>query len=304
MPEPCPSVGLLFNGTSPQVLRHAAERVQHLSVMPNQLWLNCGDVPRRGQRFLPLEEALADVRQALAGRTLVGHGMGLSLPSAMPLDTEMAAMVAAVGDTLGGFAWYSEHLSLVVAPGAGAANSDVSVALPVACDEEALVLVAGKLRRLGLQMGCRLLLENSAFFTPIPEMEMGEPEFLNRLHAAGLCGTLLDLHNLVVSSRNDGGRPEDYLERLDLDSVEEVHLAGGDDFHGFYIDSHSTRTPEEVWELAAAYLPRCRNLRAITFEYQESYHELIGLHGVLAEIERMHELAATCHPTPEPCHAR
>jgi uncharacterized protein (UPF0276 family) len=86
----------------------------------------------------------------------------------------------------------------------------------------------------------------------------------------------------------------DYVAELDLDAVEEVHLAGGDDEEGFYMDSHSTPTPEVVWAFAFEVLPRCRHLRAITFEYQESYFEDIGLAALTRELERMHVLAEAC----------
>src|SRR5205085_8475472 len=104
-----------------------------------------------------------------------------------------------------------------------------------------------KLRRLASELGCRLLLENGAFFTPVPDSDMSEPVFLNRLHQSGLCGTLLDLHNLYVGWRNGGMSPDEYIAVLDPTAVEEIHLAGGDDFAGFYMDSHSSVTPEEVW---------------------------------------------------------
>jgi uncharacterized protein len=53
-------------------------------------------------------------------------------------------------------------------------------------------------------------------------------------------------------------------------------------------------TPDVVWELAYEYLPRCRNLKAITFEYQESYFEDLGLPTLAAELERIHVLAEAC----------
>jgi len=125
-------------------------------------------------------------------------------------------------------------------------------------------------------------------------MELDEPSFLNSLHHQGDCGVLLDLHNLVVSARNGGMTAERYLERLDPDAVVEVHLAGGEELFGVYTDSHSRLTPEAVWSLAWDYLPSCPNLRAITFEYNDTYFDSIGLHGVQAELLRMHQLAQAC----------
>jgi len=130
-------------------------------------------------------------------------------------------------------------------------------------------------------------------------MDMSEPGFLNRLHAGGHCGTLLDLHNLYVGWRNGGRPPEAYLEELDPDAVEEIHLAGGDDFAGFYMDSHSGLTPPEVWRYAFDYAPRFRRLRAITFEFQETYYDRLRPEGVVAELTRMHELAARCNVARE-----
>lgn len=71
----------------------------------------------------------------------------------------------------------------------------------------------------------------------------------------------------------------------------EIHLAGGDRLHGHYTDSHSRRTPSEVWAWAERWAPRFPNLAAITFEYHESYHRRIGLPGIAAELELMHGLA-------------
>jgi len=299
-----PRVGLLYNPTTPELLDYAPSLVEHLSVMPDRLWFDFGSEPVHGRRFHRLHEAIDRARRDAAGRTLAGHGLGLSLPSAMPLDEAMVAAVTDVSRDLGTFLWYSEHLNLFITPNGGVPNAQAGLGLPVIYDEETIDLVAPKLRRLRDALGCPVLLENGSFFTPVSDLDMSEPEFLNRLYRDGLSGTLLDLHNLLVNARNGGADPVAYLESLDLESVEEVHLAGGDDAEGFYMDSHSTLTPEYVWELAHAYLPRCRNLRAITFEYQESYFEELGLPALAAELERMHVLADACVRAPEPVDAR
>ncbi len=298
-----PRVGLLYNPTTPELLDYAPALVEHLSVMPDRLWFDFGMQPMHGRRFHRLHEALERVRADARGRTLAGHGLGLSLPSAMPLDDAMVCAVADMSGDLGGFGWYSEHLNLFITPKGGVPNAQAGLGLPVVYDDESFALMAPKLRRLSEALGCRLLLENGSFFTPVPDLDVTEPEFLNRLHREGLSGTLLDLHNLLVNARNGGADPVTYLDALDLEAVEEVHLAGGDDDEGFYMDSHSTLTPEYVWELAYAYLPRCRNVRAITFEYQESYFAEIGLPALARELERMHELADACTTSAETAHA-
>ncbi len=297
-----PAVGLLYNPATPDLVAHAPELVEYLAVMPDRLWFDFG--PQAvGRRFHRTLGAIEELRRTLRGRMLAGHGLGLSLPSAIPLDESFVEAVAAISTDLGGFLWYSEHLSVFLTPRGSVPNAQAGLGLPIAYDEETYGIVRDKLERLQSALGCQLLLENGSFFTPVPDVDMTEPEFLNRLHAEGRCETLLDMHNLYVGWRNGGPRPSDYIEELDPDAVVEIHLGGGDDFAGFYMDSHSGLTPSEVWEYAHQYAPGFKKLRAITFEFQETYYERIGVDALLSELARMHELAACCAIEASSVHA-
>lgn len=298
-----PAVGLLYNPATPDVIDHAPDLVEYFAVMPDRLWFDFGTQAATDRRFHRTLGAMAEVRRHAKGRMLAGHGLGLSLPSAMPLDEAFVEAITTMSADLGGFLWYSEHLSLFVTPKGSVPNAQAGLGLPVTYDDEAFEIISTKLARLQQALGCRLLLENTSFFTPVPDMDMSEPAFLNRLYVEGYCGTLLDLHNLYVSGRNGGTPPETYLAELDPDTVEEIHLAGGDDFAGFYMDSHSGLTPPEVWRLAFDHVPRFRRLRAITFEFQETYYDRLRPEGLAAELVRMHELAACCHVDQEVAYA-
>ena len=285
-----PLVGLLYNPATPELIARAPDLVEYLAVMPDRLWFDFGP-KHTGRRFHRTLGAMEAVRHHTNGRVLAGHGLGMSLPSAMPLDEELLTAVSTMSGDLGGFAWYSEHLSVFIAPRGSVPNAQAGLGLPLAYDDESFELITGKLARLRNTLGCRILLENGAFFTPVPDSDLTEPEFLNRLHHEGYCGTLLDLHNLYVSWRNGGPSPDDYIAALDPTAVEEIHLAGGDDFGGFYMDSHSGLTPPEVWRVAYEHVPRFPRLRAITFECQETYFDSIGLEALVEELQRMHLLA-------------
>jgi uncharacterized protein (UPF0276 family) len=285
-----PLVGLLCNPTTSRLVAHVPALIEYIAVMPDRLWYDFG--PRAGgRRFHRVFRAMDDVRTCCAGRVAAGHGIGMSLPSAIPLDEPlldaMAGMAAAFG-----FSWFSEHLSVFVTPKGGVPNAQAGLGLPIAYDEEVFGIVRDKTRRLRARLGCPILLETGAFFTPVPDCDMTEPQFLNRLYREEGVGTLLDLHNIYVTGRNDGVAPEHYLRALDPDAVMEIHLGGGDEMHGFYLDSHSSLTPGAVWALAFEHVPRFRNLKAITFEYQEQYFAAFGLDGLTAELERMHDLAS------------
>ena len=61
------------------------------------------------------------------------------------------------------------------------------------------------------------------------------------------------------------------------------------------MDSHSSLTPPEVWCVAFDCAPKFRRLRAITFEFQETYYGRLGTSALVQELEQMHELASTCY---------
>jgi uncharacterized protein (UPF0276 family) len=284
-----PLVGLLYNPMVPAVLEQAPELVECLEVIPDRLWYDLGPV-QSGRRFRHVQGAIEAVRRVSEGRVVAGHGVGLSLPSAIPLDREEVDHIAAVAVELD-FQWYSEHLSVFHVPHSSVPNSLTGFGLPVVYDQETFGILRTKLATLRAATGCELLMENGAFFAPLREQPMSEPQFLNRLYAELGCSTLLDLHNLYASWRNGGPDPMEYLEQLNPACVREIHLGGGDLVEGFYTGSHSDVTPHSVWSYACAIAPTLRNLRAITFEFHESYFEKIQLEGILHELEKIHVLS-------------
>ena len=136
------------------------------------------------------------------------------------------------------------------------------------------------------------LIENNVAYFEYPESTFDEPGFLNALTAATGCGLLLDLHNLHTNARNLGVDPQAFLDRLDLDRVVEIHVAGGLEFDGFYLDAHSGASPEPVWTLLEEVLPRCPNLCGVVFELFGSWFDELGTEGLDRQLGRMRDLWA------------
>ena len=62
-------------------------------------------------------------------------------------------------------------------------------------------------------------------------------------------GLLLDVANVYANCRNHGGDPVAYLERLPLERLAYVHVAGGSEREGLYHDTHTCTTPVAVLEI-------------------------------------------------------
>ncbi|MBC7520837.1 MAG: DUF692 family protein [Sandarakinorhabdus sp.] len=284
-----PMVGLLYNPALPPILEALSPAIDFLEVIPDRLWYDFGAAS--SPRFQPARGAI----DTLAGHGLpmVGHGIGLSLASAMPIDEGLVDAVAALNHRLR-FGWYSEHLSQFLVPGGAVPNAQAGMGLPVVHDAETLDILTDKLALLKARLGCPLLLENGTIFSAIPDDDMTEPAFFNALYSGGHCGVLLDLHNLYANTRNLGWDADAYIAELIPESVTEIHLAGGDELLGHYTDSHSRPTPDPVWDLAHRWAPRFPNLRALTYEFHESYFPRLGVGGIAHELARMHALADQC----------
>ena len=302
MTETSPLVGLLYNPAVPGVLDAAGELVDFVEIVPDRLWYDFG--ASTPDRFSHVHEAISTLRRHTEQRAIMGHGIGLSLPSAMPLDEALLDEVVASHRHLG-YRWYSEHLSMFLTPDSSVPDAQAGMGLPMVHDEETLAIVAGKVRQLQDALDLPLLLENGTIFSQVPEPDMTEPEFMNRLYAETGCRMLLDLHNLYANTLNLGWNADDYVGAINPKIVIEIHLAGGDWLRSHYTDSHSRRTPEPVWEWLRTWGPRFPNLAAITFEYHESYHKRIGLRGVIDELEMMHRCASdiALARRPAPVHA-
>src|ERR1700675_1572709 len=104
-------VGLLNNPVVPSVIGYAPELVEYVDVIPDRLWYDFEDDGAPGGRFHRVAGAIEELKQCAAGRVLGGHGIGLSLPSAIPIDLAMVGEVAALARELK-FQWFSEHLSM------------------------------------------------------------------------------------------------------------------------------------------------------------------------------------------------
>ena len=68
----------------------------------------------------------------------------------------------------------------------------------------------------------------------------------------------------------------------------QVHIIGGHYHHGVLIDSHSHRTPDEVWQLLD-YVARRTGINAVLIEWDEQFPDF-GV--VLEELARAREILA------------
>jgi uncharacterized protein len=116
---------------------------------------------------------------------------------------------------------------------------------------------------------------------------------------AANCGILLDLHNIFANGVNGRQSVEAFLPQLPLDRVWEIHLAGGFEMEGLWLDAHSGAIPDPLFEIAKQVVPTLPNLKAMIFEIFPSFVPLVGFETIRAQIDKLHELWQLRRPVRE-----
>ncbi|XTZ15267.1 DUF692 domain-containing protein [Micromonospora echinospora] len=198
----------------------------------------------------PTPDGLAELRAA--GVTVVPHGVRLSLGGAEPVEPARVAHLAAVADLLDA-PLVSEHIAFVRAGGVEAGHL-----LPLPRTREAVAAVAANVRRTQAELPVPIALEPIAALFDWPDDELDEAAFVTEILERTDALLLLDIANVYANARNRGTDPLALLDRLPLERVAYVHVAGGAEHDGLYHDTHTDPVPPEVLDLVSALCARHR----------------------------------------------
>jgi hypothetical protein len=276
-------VGLAFNPALAGFVVNHRHALDYLEVSPERFWHDRGPAWGRSlERYTEIPEAVTQFEAARGELPLIAHGVGLSIATAGPLDQGHIEQLARWNQRYK-FAWFSEHLAYFrLGPEAGWRG--IGVMVPPIYDAAVLEDLAVKVQQVCDVLGLEVLLENAVNYTPVPDAEFGEAEFLNAVATQTQARLLLDLHNLYTNAVNHGEDAFAIIDSLDLTLVKELHIAGGEPLAGQWTDAHSGRCAPEVWPLLEHVLSRPNAVRTVTFEVDESYATRMDPTAVLDEL--------------------
>jgi uncharacterized protein (UPF0276 family) len=186
------------------------------------------------------------------GVTLVPHGVRLSLGGAEPVESHRLAHFAAVAERLNA-PLVSEHIAFVRAGGIEAGHL-----LPLPRSHEAVDAMVTNVKRAQAAIGVPIALEPIAAVFDWPDDDLSEADFLLEILDRTDAHLLLDVANVYANARNRGTDPLDLLDRLPLDRIAYVHIAGGAEHDGIYHDTHTAPVPRAVLDLVTELCSRHR----------------------------------------------
>ena len=240
-------------------------------MIPERLFYDLGP-QHRADRFHRVDGARGRAPAPRDGRHASGHGIGMSLPSDMPLDEPLLDVVDDLASMIG-FAWYSEHLSSFATMRGAVPNAQAGLVCPSRTTRTCSRCSPPRSRCVQHRLGMHLLLENPAVFTPVPGCDHTRARVPQRA-----CATkrLRRAARPAQPVRQRAQQPRRLRRRtsteLDLDNVVEIHLAGGSELFGvLHRLARRGRRRREVWERAPSTCPTMTYAQSDrSFEFHES----------------------------------
>ena len=295
LPHPAPlGIGFPYMSVMPPEL-YQDQVVDFVEITPEAL---CRERRKGSTAFVDLVPLrLEEARTTCGALPIVVHGVELSIGSAHGWNEAYLDMLDRL-QLAWPFRWHSEHLGFQTIPGANGGSVEIGVPLPLPATEEAARLVIQRCSELFRRYGVPFLLENPAhYLSDLPnDPEIGdEIDFMNLITGQSSCGQLLDLHNLYCNSINHKFDALAAIDRVAMDRVVEIHVAGGSWRNGFWMDAHDGRVPSKVWELLEYTLPRAPNVAGVVFEILDEYAPRLGIDAIAEELARARTIWQRCH---------
>jgi len=175
----------------------------------------------------------------------ITHGLMMSLGAVDPLRDDYFAQLRPFVDTFGG-PWHSDHLCF-----SGIDGALLHDLLPLPHTERSVRHVAARVREAADRLGRPMAVENISYYVQMGHEELDEPHFVRAVVEEADCGLLLDVNNIVVNAKNFGCDPWAWLERVPLERVVQLHVAGHEHWESFdmVVDTHGATVEDDVYAM-------------------------------------------------------
>lgn len=221
---------------------------------------------------------------------VITHGLALSVGGFDPWDREylgdLDRLIRRIGSP-----WHSEHLCFTSVDG-----SVTHELLPLPFTRAAARHAAQRAREIQQSLSVPFLLENITYYAELGQAAMDEADFISDVLEDADCGWLLDVNNIYVNGLNFGFDPKDWLSRVPLQRVRQMHIAGHARFDDLVIDTHGTPVINPVIELMQWTLARIGRPVPVLLERDNHIPELEELLAERAQLQRAYDQVFLLEP--------
>lgn len=270
-------VGIVYVPGLEPLLESGDSPVDVLEIEPQTLWHYR---PKNKPAYSFPSEAIQHLN-TFPQRKIV-HSIGFAVGGSQQPDSDFLSALATSVECLGA-PWASEHLSFTSARGSQG-HFHAGFMLPGAQTPEGIALAVRNIRTFAQYLPVPFAVETAVNYLQPRPGELRDGEYVARVVSEADCGILLDLHNIWTNEQNGRQRVDEFLSTIPLERVWEIHLGGGREYQGFWLDAHSGAVPKDVMALAKDVVPRLPNLKAIIFEIFPTFVPIVGVDVIGQEL--------------------
>jgi len=283
MPVPELGVGVIYTPALQPLLEAETDLVSVVELEPETLWTFTADP---ADPYRPDWAALERVRGL--PQTKLIHGVGFPVGGTRAPDPLHLPRFIEMIDFLGA-PWASEHLAFNRAAGPDGPFA-TGFLLPPLQSPAGVAAAVASVRSVAPHLPVPFAVDTGVSYLQPRAGEISDGAFIAAVAEAADCGIVLDLHNLWANERNGRQRMEDFIAELPRERVWEVHIAGGSEFLGYWLDAHSGAVPGDLLTATRRILPELPELRAVVFEITATFLTRFGLDGVRRQMGALREI--------------
>jgi len=226
----------------------------------------------RGGRFRHMLEAAAE------RYPLVTHGLTLGFGAVEPFEATYVGALKSFLHRIGA-PWHSEHLCFT-----GTDGVVLHDLMPLPRTRQAVDTAVARIVELRDRLELPIAIENISYYADVGQPELGDQPFLLEVLERADAKLLLDVNNVFVNSQNHGFDPRAYIDRIPVERVVQLHVAG----HfvrpdQLLIDTHGEPVRQEVYDLLDYTLRRTGPV-PVLLERDQNFR---GFDELLEEVRRL-----------------
>jgi uncharacterized protein len=278
-------VGIIYFPGLYFLLEMAQDTIDAIEVEPQTFWYKSRSQDSGYRLNQDVIQQLSQFKQPK-----IVHGVGFPIGGTTPLDLSylptFKETITAVNAP-----WCSEHLSFNRFT-SERDEFNTGFLCPPLQTLEGVKKAAANIRELKAKLPIPFAFETGVNYLQPLEGELSDGQFFAAVAEEADCGIVLDLHNLWCNEQNGRQPLREVLAELPLERVWEVHLAGGQDYRGYWLDAHSDFVPVPLMELAKEIIPTLPNLKALIFEILEDFVKIKGIQpeALLDQVRQLRSL--------------
>lgn len=212
---------------------------------------------------------------------IYSHGLSLSIGSPEELDWNFLKRVKNFLQEYK-IKIYSEHLSY-----SKCENAHLYDLLPIPFRWDAVKHISERIKSVQEFLERKIAIEIVSYYTPVAA-EMSEVEFISSIVKEADCNLLLDVNNVYVNAFNHKYDAKIFIEKLPLEKVEYIHMAGHEQVApDLIIDTHGEPIIDPVYELFDFTVRKLPNTAPVLLERDFNIPELKELQYELNRLENI-----------------